>query len=46
MSGPLERQLTVGEKCFVGIIDSTFLSQYEKRQLQVGVGKWAQPSHH
>ncbi len=31
----LERQLTVGEKCFVGIIDSSFLSQYEKRKLQV-----------
>lgn len=37
MSGDLVRQLTVGEKAFVGILDSNFLSAYEKRCLKVRI---------
>ncbi len=31
----LSRQLTVGEKDFVGVIDTEFLSEHEKRVLKV-----------
>lgn len=37
MSGELVRQLTLGEKAFVGILDSNFLSAYEKRCLKVRI---------
>ncbi len=37
----MERQLTMGEKCFVGVVDSKFMSEYEKLCLSVTkIEKW------